>query len=860
MFNKLRKAYIPQIITRLQKQHDDKIMRQMRAQNSQDVQSNSQPKFELKLSDFKNMPLDELIDDYLTEELEHIEKSNRKDIENIFKKFQNSYRNGRDKDKWIDDPTLPEFYYQQSKYFIKDMKQNYNYYFKNGKNLLLDIQHQNLNEDKILETIYKKTTFKPQDYENSNFRDTIFSDHQGSRVSSPNPMTPSQKRPRSSAYGKDSNQTQPIAQNPSRKTKKIHNSAQGDDDCCFVCGDGDYEDDNLIVYCGKCNISSHQKCYGIDNLDDDVDWICNNCQAFGQESGLRVQCALCMQIGGAMRPVNYKRIDYASKIHKNKSVMIGNPQQLKQFFTEVDYNIRCSQILKRESLAFELNNSISNSQSKSPQPADQIINEKTKEESGTEPFRLKLERSKNQEKIQTQYIWVHQNCGLWQSFQCPIIEVEMVFDVKQFDYRNCLAECEFCKNKLEIEINRCTPKYKCQESQCWTNFHIECARRNQRVFEIESIETGYKFTPIYCKQHEFQKKNRYLQEIKQAKEHELSIFAKNMKQCLRNNFEIKDAIVRKEMGIKYKMLYEPDTIKPKQKAYYNAQTDKGDLVRKCLRFIYEYNNTNQRAAQKKKGDSIDEKAIVLQKLEIKQKLQWGFIRKQLPLIESSFRYKNFDGPQAFREFKKIVSSEEKYDQLFDLFYQETQADKIISKLDEVAFSQSITADHYLLGKRKILEKQQVTPPESQKKIVKPQKVKEQKFEEKQRILEKRPQNNNIQMSQPNESILNPEEEILNFDDPKHLTQQQIPQNKNIPSTRKRDSRLIKEYDDSLNIDDDDLSLNSLDYYTDEDGQQQRIYFGLNKRFKANREQKEYLNTYWLNRQSTTSSEETNDFI
>ena len=32
---------------------------------------------------------------------------------------------------------------------------------------------------------------------------------------------------------------------------------KGDDDYCYICGEEDYEDDDLIVYCDRCNITVH---------------------------------------------------------------------------------------------------------------------------------------------------------------------------------------------------------------------------------------------------------------------------------------------------------------------------------------------------------------------------------------------------------------------------------------------------------------------------------------------------------------------------------------------------------------------------------------------------------------------------
>jgi hypothetical protein len=38
---------------------------------------------------------------------------------------------------------------------------------------------------------------------------------------------------------------------------------QFEDAKCQICTDGDYTDDNLIVFCSTCNISLHQRCVGL---------------------------------------------------------------------------------------------------------------------------------------------------------------------------------------------------------------------------------------------------------------------------------------------------------------------------------------------------------------------------------------------------------------------------------------------------------------------------------------------------------------------------------------------------------------------------------------------------------------------
>lgn len=71
----------------------------------------------------------------------------------------------------------------------------------------------------------------------------------------------------------------------------------------MICNSGDYEDEDMIVFCGLCNVPVHQSCYGIEQLPDE-DWICHNCTIFGLKRGLMLTCVLCPKRGGAMKPTN----------------------------------------------------------------------------------------------------------------------------------------------------------------------------------------------------------------------------------------------------------------------------------------------------------------------------------------------------------------------------------------------------------------------------------------------------------------------------------------------------------------------------------------------------------------------------
>jgi len=104
-------------------------------------------------------------------------------------------------------------------------------------------------------------------------------------------------------------QDEPSAHKTAAKTGKKASSSMSikanakvklEDAICQICNDADYSDDDLIVFCAKCNIGVHQQCYGIPVLPEG-DWICDVCITF-QEKGKYLRCPFCDKRGGAMKP------------------------------------------------------------------------------------------------------------------------------------------------------------------------------------------------------------------------------------------------------------------------------------------------------------------------------------------------------------------------------------------------------------------------------------------------------------------------------------------------------------------------------------------------------------------------------
>ncbi|KAF5954913.1 hypothetical protein HYC85_007769 [Camellia sinensis] len=77
---------------------------------------------------------------------------------------------------------------------------------------------------------------------------------------------------------------------------------------CHYCSLGDTGDQlNRLIVCSSCNVSVHQRCYGVqDNVADS--WLCSWCNQRNALQSSDRSCLLCPKQGGALKPVSKKGV------------------------------------------------------------------------------------------------------------------------------------------------------------------------------------------------------------------------------------------------------------------------------------------------------------------------------------------------------------------------------------------------------------------------------------------------------------------------------------------------------------------------------------------------------------------------
>ena len=249
---------------------------------------------------------------------------------------------------------------------------------------------------------------------------------------------------------------------------------KSEDYVCQICSDGDYTDSNQIVFCARCNISFHQRCYGIHQIPEG-NWICDLCKYHGP-SGRFMRCALCSRKGGCLRRIN---IPARSDFWKGRNGSYA------------DYaGKKCVNVSPEEPPVMYQNGHALIED-------DVSVNSENFEEFLYYDYYKELDKSKPvdfESEPATHLTWVHLSCCFW----IPKIEISeddtpnMVHSLDTVDRKRFQMECSIC-GKREGACIQCSAR-NCQEP-----FHVECARRTKMFMETKNSEN--RFYTVYCDRH-----------------------------------------------------------------------------------------------------------------------------------------------------------------------------------------------------------------------------------------------------------------------------------------------------------------------------------------------------------------------
>ena len=193
-----------------------------------------------------------------------------------------------------------------------------------------------------------------------------------------------------------------------------------DDWMCFICNNGDIDDNQLIYECESCAVTVHQSCYGI-KTNKVEHWKCDCCKELDKEKGQELECILCSVKGGAMKRADLpKDSSFVKNLMKIRNKENNIPKYNSHIVVPInDYSI-------------------------------------------------------------VDCCWVHLSCALWNpniSF-AHFEEKTGIKCIEMIDYSAFYDYCNVCKKEGY------GPTIKCNHKDCKFRAHPECARMNKYHLEV----------------------------------------------------------------------------------------------------------------------------------------------------------------------------------------------------------------------------------------------------------------------------------------------------------------------------------------------------------------------------------------
>ena len=436
-----------------------------------------------------------------------------------------------------------------------------------------------------------------------------------------------------------------------------------DDVVCSVCNDGDYEDDNLIVYCALCHITVHQRCYGINVIPKD-DWICQACRIYGNNGDVtkNLECVLCPVKGGAIKPCSLKKTSmfYAylqSLRNGNNNINCCNSS------TSTVDSISNSAVAK--SSLYNSHDEIISLPSPSIPVAEHTHNSNNSNSNILINNIHKTKKSKKNitnsadsdtlssitEKSANEHAWIHLSCALWIP-EIIISNYELKDKIKGIEgigKKRFMEKCEICL------LKGYGPTIKCE--RCDLHFHVECARVNGFQLESTDNQLGENKFHLFCQKHAPHKlvksrelkKQREIDDIKQFSkiiERNIDIYNKSHKQSPLS-------VYNKTKGEKG-LIDSSNQIKLNNKEKRLFITAIRNLIMDLSNFTLEINHKDYSIISSNNNNSITFSYV---DTLTPMKFPWYYLKETEPYLQC------FKPIEIFRLYKSLISNETEYNKL-----------------------------------------------------------------------------------------------------------------------------------------------------------------------------------------------------
>ncbi|EAS03088.2 PHD zinc finger protein (macronuclear) [Tetrahymena thermophila SB210] len=398
---------------------------------------------------------------------------------------------------------------------------------------------------------------------------------------------------------------------------------------CQVCNECDYADNDLIVFCSRCNMSVHQKCYGIASLPQE-DWICDACISFGPNAKY-LRCALCTKRGGALKrskmPVKtnffeHLNTDYHSYLKNLPEEFSDQPEVYDTSLWEND---------KKRST------------NKSPQ------NDENQEETELYfdfQYQNKVYPPEEIQKYEpkSKNIWIHLTCALWIQ-ECYFEErssLNMIRGIENIDKKRFLLTCLICKQK---KSGCCI---QCAKGKCSASFHPECARRAGLSLEVRHLEKVTHL--VFCQRHTPLKLRRILEQKEKKYKDEIQKFCRSIEKYNETYFN------------EYKAKEKQKAFKPSKtllkKALKDQEREEKEFMKQFSLYLLETPQNNFVINLSKEYDDFEESIIAYHVVDINRPKQ-QHLRTQISKnddIWKTIEFNEYPPIHLFKLYKKLIKS------------------------------------------------------------------------------------------------------------------------------------------------------------------------------------------------------------